>query len=1184
MIAPIVTAPAHGEPGHVCTALCPYWLRPEDGSWQTRPLIDSGYNRQARMAAFPYLAALAERTLLFDGATGTELHRVPLTAADYGAPQHEGCPEILCLTRPEVIDGVHERYLNAGADVIETNSFGALPAVLAEYDLADRAEDLAQAAAALARAAADRHATPDRPRFVAGTMGPGTRLMSLGQIGWEEAFAGYLLAARGLIRGGADLLLVETAQDILQVRCAVLACREAMRQLDRELPIQAQVTIERSGTMLAGSDLDAAAAALDQMPVDVVGLNCATGPDLMLPQLRRLRTLTSRFLSCLPNAGLPRNVDGQAVFDLGPEDFAQAVAEIIAELGLEVCGGCCGTGPLHIAALRRALDDLPARPHAQTGAPARISSLFQAVDLRQENGPLFIGERCNATGSKAFRSLLLDQDLDGISALAQDQVAAGAQALDVSVSWTGRDAQADFRAVLGTLRERLSVPLMIDSTDPEDIRVALEQTPGCPLINSVNFEAGEERFDRICSLARLHGAALVALVIDEDRDQGMAKTAARKLAIAERIYQRAVHRHGIDPRRLLFDLLTFPVTQGDEDSRGLALATLEAMQTLHQRHPEVGFVLGLSNVSFGIKPAARRILNAVFLDEARRHGLSAAILDPGRIVPLAQIPEEVLITARDLIHDRRRPAADGDEGYDPLLRFIALAAGGLPQPETASAADAPLDQRLGQALIAGAKTAMSALLDEALAAGRAAADLINGCLLPAMQEVGQRFGDGRMPLPFVLQSAATMQTAVDHLQPHLGAAGQRHRGTMVLATVRGDVHDIGKNLVRIILANNGFQVIDLGIKQDVTAIHEAAESHAADAIGMSGLLVASTQIMRDNLHYLSAQGCHRPVICGGAALNEDFVTTTLSAAYPDGQVFYARDAFAGLHLMDAICQGQAPAPSAARPARRPAPTPAPLPPPSGPVSLPPHWQRQCWQPQDLDLQAIRQALDEQALIRGRWDLGQDQDFARQALDQWLAHAATHQLWQPAAVARWLPAAAQADHLVLFDPESGHICGRIHLPPYAGLPSCAGHVRPLGQGDDPAPAGFPAAAWAAGARDCVALQAVTIGAAATDHARRLHDAGDYRDYLLLHGLAAQMAEALAAHIHALLAQAWRNSLPSRRLSCGYPAWPSLEDQTLLQEILHWQDIGLGLSPSCQLIPEASTSALVLATATPQDDPA
>lgn len=1227
-----MTTPAHGTAGHACDARCPHHRNlPTGTGWGEEPLDHRGYRRDARADKLAYLAALRERVLIYDGGTGTQLFTFDLSVDDYGGKDTEGCPEWLLKTRPDIMPIIHRRYLEAGANVIETNSFGAMPHVLAEFGLQEKAEELAELAASVAKQAAREFDSKDDPRFVAGAIGPGTKLISLGHMSWDDMYASYLVGCRGLIRGGADLLLIETAQDILQIKCAVLAARAAMRELGREVPIQAQITVETTGQMLAGSDVASALAALESLPIDVIGMNCATGPDLMDSHIRHLGLNSTRWVSCLPNAGLPRNVGGRAVFDLTPEELAKWHQKFICDYGVNAVGGCCGTNPDHIRAVAAACKGLTAGVARRESFPAQLTSLYQAVNLTQDTGILVVGERTNATGSKAFRDLLFKNDLDGMVHLAQEQVAEGCHVLDVSVAWTGRDEKKEMGEVMGRFATAVNIPIMVDSTQVDVMEEALKHLGGRAIINSVNLEDGEEKFDRICQLAKRYGAALVALTIDEDKAAGMAKSVERKLAIAERMYRRITEVNGLPGSAILFDLLTFPITQGDEDTRKLGLWTLDGISAVKARFPDAGFILGLSNISFGVKAHARRVLNSVYLDEAIQRGLTSAILNASKIVPVNQIPADELKLCRDLIYDRRTFNEAGECTYDPLFVFVDHFTKTTAGPEAALVSDdRPVEERLKQRIIDGKKIGVDKVLDEAMAKGLKPLAIINDHLLDGMKVVGELFGSGKMQLPFVLQSAETMKAAVKYLEPFMEKkdAGSR-KGCMVLATVKGDVHDIGKNLVDIILSNNGYQVVNLGIKQSIEDILTAVDTHKPDAIGMSGLLVKSTVVMKENLEFLATRGRSHQVILGGAALNRAYVENDLRATYHPATsnvghaVWYAPDAFDGLQLMDELC-GQIPpekfklTTKTARTATVktahqimeeklelgkayvPSGTPA-----APRIPMPPFWGRRVVEAAELDLPTICNYINKNALFRGQWGFRQGQELsqgqwqelvdreAEPVLKRWIATAQRERMLAPAVVYGFFPCAADKNDLIVFDPDSGAERCRFNLPRQMG--DKAKHLcisdffRPLGAdaiGDEQTH--IPAAAWANGARDVLALHCVTMGAVASEHCQRLFKADNYQEYLYFYGLSVESAEALAEFWHkrirqqlgiagedaTSLDQLFTQHYQGGRYSFGYPACPRLEDQRQLADLLQWQDIGIELSEEFQLHPEQSTSAIIV----------
>jgi 5-methyltetrahydrofolate--homocysteine methyltransferase len=841
----------------------------------------------------PFLSCLADRVLVFDGAMGTSIHALELPVGDY--QNLENCSEILNQTRPDAIEQIHRSFLEVGCDAIETNTFGANRIVLAEFGLAEHTYRLNLAAAGIARRAADAFSRPVRPRFVAGSVGPGTKLISLRQIGYDELLASYLEQARGLLDGGVDLLLIETCQDILQAKCAIQAARAAFEACGRRVPLMCQVTVETTGTMLMGTDIGAAVTILESFPeVDVIGLNCATGPQEMSEHVRYLARHCRRKLSVMPNAGLPQIVGGRPHFPLTPEELARWLREFVTADGVNVVGGCCGTTPAHMRAVVEAMAGLKPQPRQITHEPA-ISSLYQATPVRQETSFLIVGERCNVNGSRQFKRLLLEGDIDGLVRMAEEQLQEGAHVLDVCVDGVGRDGAADMRMVIDRFGNDVNAPLMLDSTEPEVIEAGLKLAGGKCIVNSVHLEGGEEKLARICRLLRQYGAAVVALTIDDDPREAMAKTAERKLQVAARIHALLTDKYEISEEDIFFDCLTFPITTGSREDRRLALETLDGVQRVMQKFPGCQSILGISNVSFGLQPAARVVLNSAFLSEACQRGLTAAIVQAGKILPRHQIPDQRWQAALDLIYDRR------DRG-DPLERYLALFDEGEEIGQKPKMAELPLEERLKQRIIDGQKPGLEADLDRALEKYNPLY-IINELLLEGMKVVGELFGSGQMQLPFVLRSAETMKAAVAHLEPHMERAGEQSRGRIVLATVRGDVHDIGKNLVDILLSNNGYTVYNLGIKQPIGNVINACREHAADAIGLSGLLVKSTLVMREDLEVLAEQGIRAPVILGGAALTRRYVEDELRRVYP-GPVHYAKDAFEGLRLMGQIVESR----------------------------------------------------------------------------------------------------------------------------------------------------------------------------------------------------------------------------------------------------------------------------------------
>ncbi len=842
-----------------------------------------------------FIERLRERVLLCDGGTGTLVQAADLDLErDYKGL--ENCTEVLIETRPDFVESVHRAYFEAGADVVETNTFGANEVVLAEFDLTDKTYELNKAGAEIARRVAAEFETPEWPRYVLGSMGPGTKLPSLGHIGYDTLEASYAEQARGLIDGGVDAFLLETHQDLLTMKAGINGCRVAMNEKGVKLPIFAQVTIETTGTMLVGSDMNAAITALAAMDVDGIGMNCATGPAEMSEHLQTLAENWPGFISIMPNAGLPMLVDGQTEYPLLPEELADWHYRFVEEDGANLIGGCCGTTPAHMAAVRKMLDERENKgPVARdTSLTPAVSSLYSSVALRQENAVFAIGERSNANGSKLFRDQLAEENWDALTNIGRAQVKDGSHALDVCVAYVGRDEVRDMCELVERYRANITVPLVIDSTEPPVIEAALKMLGGKSIINSINFEDGEEKAAGVLAMAKKYGTAVVALTIDE---QGMAKEVDDKLKIAHRLYDFAVNQHGLPAHDLIFDPLTFTICTGVEEDREHGVKTLEAIERISKELPECQIALGLSNISFGLKPAARHVLNSVFLHHARERGMGGAIIHISKIMPLYKIDDEHREAAEDLIFNHRR------DGRDPLLHFVDLFKD-VELVKEEKKAPATIEEALKQRIIEGDKQGLDEDLARAMEKYPPLA-IINTLLLDGMKVVGELFGSGQMQLPFVLQSAETMKAAVAYLEPHMEKADGQEKGTLVLATVKGDVHDIGKNLVDIILTNNGYKVVNLGIKQPVHTIMEAAREHHANAVGMSGLLVKSTVIMKENLEEMKREGFEVPVLLGGAALTRNYVEKDCADAYAaEGGVHYAKDAFSGLRLMDEIMGGR----------------------------------------------------------------------------------------------------------------------------------------------------------------------------------------------------------------------------------------------------------------------------------------
>ncbi len=1128
-----------------------------------------------------YVSAAKERVVIYDGAAGTTLHDAGLGADDYGGAAYEGCPEILNLTRPDVVASLHSSFLELGVDVVETNTLGAFTVPLAEYGLADRAYELARAGAVIAKEVAVDFTTADQPRWVAGSMGPGTKLASLGQIGFAQLRDAYEVMASGLLDGGVDLFIIETQFDLLGLKAAVIGARRAMAAAGRLVPIQAQVTIEANGRMLPGTDIEAALAAVDALRPDVFGLNCGTGPAEMYGPLRHLSRRSRVPISCQPNAGIPEVVGGEAHFGLGAEELADHLAAFVTDLGVSVVGGCCGTTVDHLRAVIERCRDLDPVPRPVEHEPGATST-YGFVPFEQETSILLIGERTNVNGSKKFSEALLTGDWDTCVKMGREQVAESAHLLDVCVDYVGRDGAADMDALASRFATGIDSPLVLDSTEPEVMRAGLERLGGRSVLNSANLEDGDapgSRFDRVLSLAREHGAAVVCLLIDEE---GQARSVERKMQIARRIFELATARYGLEPADLFFDALTFPLSTGGDELRGDAVATIEAVRRIKEELPGVYTVLGVSNVSFGLKPAARHALNSVFLHECVEAGLDAAIVHAGRIRPLNKIPAEQAEACLDLIYDRRRP------GYDPLERVIGLFADVDAVESTIDDRSAlSLEERLLHRIVDGDRDGLEDDLDEALGAGWDPLDLINDVLLGAMKTVGDLFASGSMQLPFVLQSAEVMRAAVARLEPHMEREGVSGRGSIVLATVKGDVHDIGKNLVDIILRNNGYQVHNLGIKVEIDAIIEKALEVGADAIGMSGLLVKSTLVMRDNLEELKRRGLgHLPVLLGGAALTRRYVEDDLRRAYA-GPLFYGKDAFAALDVMSRLGQreGLAAAPAGREPARRGArvtagdlPAHSPMVEADNPVFEPPFLGSRV--ADEIPLDQVTAYLNETTLFRNQWKYrpepgegdGEFRVRLRPMIEQQLS--ALEPFVEAKVVYGYFAVNAQGDELIVWEGADRHsertrfLFPRQQQDPYLCV---ADYFRATDE------------------IDYAAFQVVTLGQGPSEHAAELFAADSYTDYLLQHGLGAELAEALAEYWHRHIRAEWgfgdedgptvaslfRRRYRGARFSWGYPACPDVEDNAKVAALLDAGRIGVTVGPETgfQYHPEQTTSALV-----------
>ena len=1139
-----------------------------------------------------YLTALSERVLVFDGATGTNLQLMDLGPEDFGGEHLAGCNEVLVATKPDAIDRLHRSFLDVGCDVVETDTFGSFSIVLAEYGLEHRATELSRTATDIARRAADAYSTPGKPRFVAGSIGPGTKFPTLGQIPYADLRASYVDQARAILEGGADLFIIETMFDLLGAKAAINACRLAMAEVGRRIPLQVQVTIELTGRMLPGTEIGAALTALEAMQIDVIGLNCATGPQEMGEPLRYLAEHAQIPISCLPNAGLPSVVNGAMHYDLTPEQLADYHYRFVTELGINAVGGCCGTTPAHLAAVIERLGGATPARRSPVPEPG-LASIYTAVPYAQDSSFLVVGERTNANGSKKFREAMLDGDWDTTVAMAKEQVREGSHVIDVCVDYTGADGVADMGEVISRLATQSSVPIMVDTTEGPVAATALAWLGGKAILNSVNLEEGAApgtRLDTFLTLAREFGAAVVATCIDEE---GQARTAEWKLRSAKAIYDLATQTYGLPASDIMVDALALPLSTGMEESRRDGIETIEGIRRIKAELPGATTVLGLSNVSFGLNPAARQVLNSVFLHECVEAGLDAAIVHASKIMPLAKIDLEARETCLDLIYDRR--TAD----YDPLQKLLQLFEGKTTaKADNAMDANLPIEERLKRRIIDGNRVGLDDDLEAAITAGYAPLSIVNDLLLEGMKVVGDLFASGEMQLPFVLSSAETMKQAVAYLEPKMEKADQGGKGTIVLATVKGDVHDIGKNLVDIIFTNNGYEVINLGIKIGIAEMIQAVEEHDADALGMSGLLVKSTLIMRENLEELNARGLSQiPVLLGGAALTRTYVERDLRETY-QGRVFYGRDAFEGLRTMDRLQElkrtgeddplfgrelstknvnrrfrGEAEAPEGL-------PERAPSVALDNPLFTPPFLGSRV--AKGIGIDEIASFLNETALFRNQWgfrpDDGEDDPAfktrVRATLREQLAIAKEDDLLIPQVAYGHFPANADGQDLIIWtDDDRTTERTRFHFPrqsvdPYLCI---SDFFRPVGSLE----------------KDYATFMVVTMGSRVSERAAELFAENRYQEYLFLHGLGVEMAEALAEYWHHRIRQElgfadedgptltglFRQQYRGGRYSWGYPACPNLNDNATVVELLEAGRIGVEVSEGFQLHPEQTTDAII-----------
>lgn len=1170
--------------------------------------------------------------IVFDGAMGTSLQLQDLTAEDFGGADYEGCNEYLIFTKPEAVAKVHRDFLAVGADVIETDTFGATSIVLAEYDLADRAYELNKVAAELAKQCAAEFSTPEKPRFVAGSIGPTTKLPTLGHTDYDTMKASFAEQARGLYDGGVDLFLVETCQDVLQIKAALNGIEEVFAEKGDRRPLMVSVTMELQGTMLVGSDVSAMLSILEPFPIDILGLNCATGPDRMADHIKYLAEHSPFVISCIPNAGIPENVGGHAHYKLTPIELQMALLHFVEDLGVQVIGGCCGTKPEHIEQLAAIAPKLTPKPRPiriprwELNGSAPIddprpaldytpsaASIYSAQPYDQDNSFLIIGERLNASGSKKVRDLLSAEDWDGLVAVARSQVKEGAHILDVNVDYVGRDGEKDMHELVSRLVTSATLPLMLDSTEWQKMEAGLKVAGGKCLLNSTNYEDGDDRFFKVLELANQYGAGVVVGTIDED---GMARTADRKFQIAQRAYRDALE-YGIPAHEIFYDPLALPLSTGIEEDRSNGKATIEAIRRIRENLPGVHIILGVSNISFGLNPASRIVLNSMFLHEAVAAGMDGAIVSAAKIVPIAKIDSRHQEVCRQLIYDQRQ--FDGDICiYDPLTELTKLFEGVSAKEARnhGSLADMPVEERLKQHIIDGERIGLEDGLAIALQQYKPL-EIINTFLLDGMKVVGELFGSGQMQLPFVLQSAETMKAAVAYLEPFMEKEdASQTKGTVIIATVKGDVHDIGKNLVDIILTNNGYRVVNLGIKQSVDSIIDAFHQHQPDCIAMSGLLVKSTAFMKENLEVFNQRGITVPVILGGAALTPKFVYEDCQNAYK-GRVIYGKDAFSDLHFMDKLMPAKAaenwhdrqgfldeiqhqeqeetiahpetdlitatPVPTVEDTTR------------SADVSLevdrptPPFWGTQVLR-DEISIEEVFSYLDLQALIAGQWQFRKPKEQSREdynaflqdkvypILETWKQRIISENLLQPQIVYGYFPCLSEGNSLHIYEaiePANAKVLETFTFPRQKSL-------RRLCIAD------FFLPKEGASKFDVFPMQAVTVGEVATEFAKKLFEADQYTDYLYFHGLAVQVAEALAEWTHTrirrelgfgdqdpksirdILAQRYQGS----RYSFGYPACPNIQDQYKQLDLLQADRIGLQMDESEQLYPEQSTTAIVV----------
>ena len=1171
------------------------------------------------MSFLNYLKRDDKPIIIFDGGTGTSFQNMNLSSADFGGEDLEGCNENLVLTNPKAVEDVHNSFLEAGCDVIETNTFGASSVVLEEYSISDKAYEINKKAALIAKKCANKYSSMHKPKFVAGSIGPTTKLPTLGHISFDDLKDSYKEQVKGLIDGGVDLLLIETCQDVLQIKSALLAAKEYLEISKKDIPIMVSITVEMTGTMLVGSDISSALTILEPFKIEILGLNCATGPEQMKEHIKYLSENSPFAISCIPNAGLPENIGGVAHYKLTPIELKMQLMNFIHDFNVQIIGGCCGTTPNHIKYLSKMVSEvkenskLDKQEYNNKFIPS-ASSIYNSVPYKQDNSILLVGERLNASGSKKVRDLLNKEDWDGLISIAKQQQKENAHILDVNVDFVGRDGVSDMRELTSRLVTNINLPLMIDSTDSDKMESGLKTVGGKCIINSTNYEDGDDRFNTVLKLAQDYGAGLVIGTIDEE---GMARDSEKKYNIAKRSIGKT-REEGLSDHEIFFDPLALPISTGIEEDRSNAKETIEAIKKIRSNINDCHIILGISNVSFGLSPLARINLNSIFLDECIKAGLDTAILAPNKILPLSKINEETKKLCLDLIYDNRT-FENNICTYDPLVEltksFQNLSVKDLNKASN-NYENLTNEEKLKNHIIDGEKIGLEDQLKEGLEKYKPL-EIINTFLLDGMKVVGDLFGSGQMQLPFVLQSAETMKYAVSLLEPFMETTEEKvSKGKFLIATVKGDVHDIGKNLVDIILTNNGYEVINLGIKQDVTSIIEAQKLHKADCIAMSGLLVKSTAFMKDNLQAFNDANITVPVILGGAALTPKFVNEDCSSIY-NGKILYGKDAFTDLKFMNEyiankkagnwsdkdgfindkdikiklpklILKNDIKSKSKVNSVNK-------------QIKIIENFNRSTYaneEPpviapflgtriltgEDIDLNDLLYYLDKKALFAGQWQLKKKRDqsldeyltyldlYAEPLLKKWIDIINNQKLVNPQAVYGYFLCGRDKNSILIFN-ENEQIAEFKFPRQKSGNKLCI--------------ADFYSDLGISKTKDCFPMQAVTMGEIASEYSQKLFKEDKYSDYLIFHGLTVQLAEALAEYVHAkirvecgfrssepnnnkdILAQKYRGS----RFSFGYPACPKVSDSNTQLELLKASRINLTMDSSEQLHPEQSTTAII-----------